>query len=110
MTNQTPLDRLDRIEEMLAVLITHTDATDRRINQLTENQLLLQQDISLLVHRVDRLGDRVDQVATTIEAIGQQAEQDRSQAAIDRAEFRSTVQQILEALQASFGGNGHSGS
>lgn len=127
MTDQPP-DRLDRMEHMLAVLITHTDATDRRINQLADNQLLIQQDLSLLTNRLDRLGgrvdqltdgvnrltgrveqvsDRVDQVAATIEAIGQQAEQDRSQAAIDRAEFRSTVQQILDALQVRFGGNGH---
>lgn len=111
MTNQTPgqPDRLDRMENMLAVLITHAEGTDRRINQLAENQLLIQQDLSLLTNRVDRLSDRVDVVNATVEAIAQQAEQDRSQAAIDRAEFRSTVQQILDALQVRFGGNGHSG-
>jgi hypothetical protein len=46
-------------------------------------------------------------LAIQMEKMIQQAEQDRSKAAIDRADFRSTVQQLLEVLSQQFTSNGH---
>ncbi|HEY9662553.1 MAG TPA: hypothetical protein V6C65_29215, partial [Allocoleopsis sp.] len=57
------------------------------IGQLTRNIASLQQQINTLV---------------------QEGQQDRSQAAIDRAEFRSTVEQLLRVLTQQFNANGHS--
>ena len=53
-----------------------------------------------LAHQIDRNSQQIAQQ-------GQQAEQDRSQAAIDRAEFRSTVERLLEVLVQQNNGNGH---
>lgn len=100
-------ERLDQVEELVSILVTHAEANDRRIGQLADNQLLIQQDLQVLTARMSRIGDRVEQVAATVEAIAQQGEQDRSQAATDRADFRSTVENILNALVVRFNSNGH---
>jgi outer membrane murein-binding lipoprotein Lpp len=135
MTPANEKSRLDRLEDIAAILVTHAEATDRRIDQLVESHLLLRQDVQLqganidrltanvqlqganidrLTANVDRLGIRVDQLtedvgnlAIQLEEQAQQSEQDRSQAAIDRADFRSTVDRLLEVLTQQHNGNGH---
>ena len=100
MTQPSEPTRLDQLENITAILVSHAEATDRRINQVTENQLLIQQDIQLLTVRLDQLSE-------TVRTQAEQAAIDRRQAEIDRAEFRTTVQGILDALTQRFSGNGH---
>lgn len=105
---------------MLAILVTPAEATDSRIWQVTENQVLIQQEIQLLAYRMDQQTSRIDQLtvrvdhltdqvgnlALQMEHFAQQAKQDRSQATLDRAEFRSTVQPLLEVLTQQDNDNG----
>jgi len=85
----------------------------QKIDALATAQAQTQQQLDALTLKVDRLSDRVDELTTqvselsvTVESLAQEAAQDRSQAQIDRAEFRSTVQQLLEVLTRQFNGNG----
>lgn len=79
-------ERLDRIERILEVVATQQQVNTQAINQLTAD---------------------IGGLALQIEQMSRGAEQDRSQAAIDRAEFRTTVQGILDALTQRFNSNGH---
>ena len=54
------------------------------------------------------LFDSINHLAGLSQTQIEQAERDRQQAAIDRAEFRSTVRDLLEVLTARFTSNGHS--
>jgi chromosome segregation ATPase len=98
------------------------DRTERNLERLSERQDRTQQQVDRTSATVDRLGERVDQLGVKVDQVTEQmgglaiqmeemlrnAEQDRSQAAIDRAEFRSTVQQLLEVLSQRLTSNEHS--
>ena len=84
MTSHEP-SRLDRIESALERLERLQTADRESMLQLT------------LV---------VQSIAETIQRQAEQAERDRNQAAIDRAEFRTTVQDILSVLSERFRANG----
>jgi hypothetical protein len=58
--------------------------------------------------RVDQVTEQMGGLAIQVEGMLRSAEQERSQAALDRAEFHSTVQQLLEVLTQRFTSNGHS--
>lgn len=81
--NSNSTSRLDRLEELMAVLITHSDATGQRVQQLAESQHLLHQDVQLVLHRME---------SVQADIRGLQTENRR----------------ILERLEAHFS-NGHGG-
>lgn len=130
MTN--PPDRLDRIEEILASLAaSQAEERDRRIELRLdfENEAELRAEARERLSRIEQLVDsnaraiaaNSDAAAQQREEIAQQRAEMRAsvtdlvnmitsqadQAEIDRAEFRATVQQILEALTQRFTSNGH---
>jgi len=80
-----------------------------RIDSLSASQDRTQQLLERLGARVDQLTSDVLGLAAQLEQQAQLAEQDRNQAAIDRAEFRSTVEQLLQVLVQRFNGNGRTG-
>lgn len=89
MTTEQRIDRIeDEFETVKQLLMSSArlaESADRRIDRLSE--------------KLDRLTDRVDLLTASQEQLV-------SQAAIDRAEFRSTVTQMLEMLTQRFNGNG----
>ena len=80
-------NEFETVKEILFTVARLQESTERKLDRLTDNQALMQQDMQLLTHRFDQMV--------------QQAE-------IDRVEFRATVQSILEALTQRFSGNGQS--
>jgi outer membrane murein-binding lipoprotein Lpp len=86
INHQTSLLRLDRIEALAASNTVAIERNAQAINQLTSD---------------------IGGLALQIEQMSREAQQDRTQAAIDRAEFRSTIQTVLDAWTERFGTNGH---
>ena len=80
-------NEFETVKEILFTVARLQESTERKLDRLTDNQALMQQDMQLLTHRFDQMV--------------QQAE-------IDRVEFRATVQSILDALTQRFSGNGQS--
>ncbi|MBD2091342.1 hypothetical protein H6F67_15960 [Microcoleus sp. FACHB-1515] len=101
-------ERQDRTQQQLDVLAIKLDRLGDRVDQLTERVDQLTERVDQLTERVDQLSTQVSELSITVESLAQQAVQDRSQAEIDRAEFRSTVTQLLEVLTQQFNGNGRS--
>lgn len=98
-------ERLARIERLVEV---NSTAIAELRNENTEMRVALHEEIETVVQLITTLGEYVGQQAEQAQRDREQAERDRNQAAIDRAEFRSTVQGILDALTQRFSGNGHS--
>ncbi|PSB15111.1 hypothetical protein C7B65_25265 [Phormidesmis priestleyi ULC007] len=92
MTN--PPDRLDRIEAILANLASRDETYQQRFEELDRRQDITQRQIDVLLALHDETTERLDR-------------QDR-QLEVDRAEFRSTVRDILSHLQTRYDGNGGS--
>lgn len=86
-------ERLDRVEQLLV--------------EIAERQLTFQEQLSQTRQTAEDAVQMVLDLGDIVRHQGEQAEQDRSQAAIDRAEFRSTVNQLLERLVERFNTNGH---
>lgn len=86
LNHQAALLRLDRLEALAASNTTAIESNTQAITQLTTD---------------------IGGLAEQIEQMSREAQQDRSQAAIDRAEFRGTIQTILDAWTQRFGGNGY---
>lgn len=86
-------ERLDRIERILEAVASQQQTNTRAIE--ANNQA------------VSQLTADIGGLALQIEQMIRSAEQDRSQAALDRAEFRTTIQTILDAWTERFGRNGH---
>ena len=103
MTNPPP-DRLDRIEAIL----------ESEAERWAETRRIVESNARAIAANSDA-------IATNSDAIAQQREEMRAnitdvvgmvgslaeQAEIDRAEFRATVQQLLETLNQRFTSNGH---
>lgn len=121
MTAQTVTrDEFEDVKELLASAARYAESANEKIDRVATQQELntsaiavLTQKVDQLTGRVDQLTGRVDQLTSEVsemrvlmEAAFQQAEQDRSQAQIDRAEFRTTVTQLLQVLTRQFNGNG----
>lgn len=87
-------ERLDRIERILEAVAAQPQVNTQAIENNTRS--------------IDRVTTDIEGLALQMEQMLRSAEQDRAQAAIDRAEFRSTVQVILDTWTQRFGGNGHS--
>jgi DNA repair exonuclease SbcCD ATPase subunit len=104
-------DRLDRVERLLENLAERQARFQQQMEQdraeMNANHEYLGSEIGQLMRGLGELRQQVSAVTNRVDTLAQQAEQDRSQAAIDRAEFRSTVQQILDALTQRFSSNGH---
>jgi chromosome segregation ATPase len=96
--------RLDRIEVAIEALAQSQIRTDERIERLSDELDDVARDAARMI---GDLGQQIQSLSNTVAQQGQQAEQDRSQAAIDRAEFRSTVERLLEVLVQQNNGNGH---
>lgn len=94
-------NEFETVKEILFTVARLQESTERKLEQFAENHLLMQQDNQLRDHRLDQMGERLDQMGERFDRMTQQAE-------IDRAEFRATVQSILEALTQRFSGNGQS--
>lgn len=86
VSNQTAITRLDRLETLVASNASAIESNNQAITQLTAD---------------------VGGLALQIEQMSREAQQDRSQAAIDRAEFRTTIQTVLDSWTQRFGSNGH---
>lgn len=110
-------ERLDRIEAVLDRMAERQDRmqeglsqTNATIDRLTERQDRMQQEMyanfEYLGSETGKLIRSVVDLRQQMAEYAQRAEQDRSQAAIDRAEFRSTVDRILQVLTERFTHNG----
>jgi alkyl sulfatase BDS1-like metallo-beta-lactamase superfamily hydrolase len=76
----------------------------------TEVESVVQMIIALsetVREQAEQTDRSISNLRETIRQQSEQAERDRAQAAIDRAEFRTTVEGILNALTERFSGNGH---
>ena len=93
MANPNFESRLDQVEEIAAILVTHIESLDSRLDRIAANQE--QSD-----RRIEALTSNVDMLAALMGQQFQQAEQDRT-------EFRATVQGILDVLTQRFSTNGH---
>lgn len=93
-----PTDRLEQIEALVLQIAQNQAAFQRTVTEVNSQR---EQEMTYLFDVVNHLvsvnQDQIEQAAI-----------DRSQAAIDRAEFRSTVNSLLEVLTARFTSNGHS--
>lgn len=96
MSDQTT-DRITQIERLLLQMAESQTAFQRTV---TERDGQREQEMTYLFDVVNHLvsvnQDQIEQAAI-----------DRNQAAIDRAEFRTTVNSLLEVLTARFTSNGH---
>ncbi|NJR61214.1 MAG: hypothetical protein HC769_21705 [Cyanobacteria bacterium CRU_2_1] len=90
MTNGNFEYRLDQVETIAAILVTHVEAIDSRLEQVTT--------------KLDGLTSNVDTLAALMAQQIHENELDRQQAAADRAQVRS----LVEALTQRFSSNGHS--
>lgn len=102
-------DRRLEFRDELEALFQSIQQTDRNVAQLGERVNQLTTNVDRLTADVGELRSGIGEMATQMELQFEQTEQDRSQAAIDRAEFRSTVEQLLQVLRQSFNGNGRGG-
>jgi predicted transcriptional regulator len=123
MTNSP--DRLDRIEAVLAALAaSQVEERERRVDLRRdfENEAEQRAEDRERLSRIEQLVEsNARAIAANSDAIANQAAEMRAsvtdlvnmitaqadQAEIDRAEFRATVQQILEMLYRCFTSNGH---
>lgn len=113
-------DEFETVKQLLMSAARYAESANEKIDRVATQQELNTSAIAVLGQKVDQLTDRVDTIAVNLDRLTsevgklrimmeitfRQAEQDRSQAQIDRAEFRSTVQQLLETLTRQFNGNG----
>lgn len=123
MTTHPPesTDRLDRIEQILETVVTQQaeltarqtafqTQLERQNEELTARQVAFQAQLERQNEDLDRefefIGTSLGRLEQQIASLAQQAEQDRNQASIDRAEFRSTVEQLLQVLTQQLNGNG----
>lgn len=86
-------ERLDRIEAIL----------ERSAAQIESNARAIEANSNAIAELSNSQQDfraSIEDVVGMITALAEQAEQ-------DRAEFRGTVQRILDALTQRFSGNGH---
>jgi chromosome segregation ATPase len=97
------LDRLEIAQERSQL---HIEQLTMRMDRVEAQLEELRATVSELRATVSELSTEVGRVMLGMELLSQQAEQDRNQAAIDRAEFRSTVEQLLRVLTQQFNGNG----
>ncbi|NJP10044.1 MAG: hypothetical protein HC866_11655 [Leptolyngbyaceae cyanobacterium RU_5_1] len=95
----------EEMDQVLSVLVTHAEATDRRLDRVADNQLFIQQDIQLLTSRLNTLTVTVAELSQTVRDQGEQAERDRNQANLDRASFQTSIQDILNYLRTRYNGN-----
>lgn len=93
-----PSDRLNQIEILLLQMAESQTAFQRTV---TERDGQREQEMTYLF-------DVVNHLVTVNQDQIQQAAIDRNQSAIDRAEFRTTVNSLLEFLTSRFTSNGHS--
>ncbi|NJR37754.1 MAG: hypothetical protein HC781_01610 [Leptolyngbyaceae cyanobacterium CSU_1_4] len=117
MTNP-PSDRLDRIEAILERQAQQQSITQAQLaetRQLTEDnarawervQQLVESNARAIAANSDAIATSRQEMRTNIEDVVSMISTSVEQAEIDRAEFRATVQQILEALTQRFTSNGH---
>ncbi len=100
LSNQTALSRLERIEA------AH-EASSHRLGQIESLVDSNARSIAANHQAITQLTTDIGGLALQIEQMSREAQQDRSQAALDRAEFRTTVQTILDTWTERFGRNGH---
>jgi len=107
--NQTQ-ESLDRTNATIDRLAKQQDRTQMQLDQVAEQQDRIQQEMNanfeFLGSEVGQLIRGLVELRQQVADFGQLVEQDRSQAAIDRAEFRSTVEQLLRVLTERFTRNG----
>ncbi len=80
-----PSDRLDRIEAILANLASRDETYQQRFEELNQRQDITQRQIDVLLALHDETTERLNRQDGQLE--------------VDRAEFRSTVRDILSHLQ-----------
>lgn len=99
-------EKQDRTQQQLDTLSGRFDQLTSKVDQLTDRVDQLTTAQTRTQQQLDQLTTEVSELRFTMEAAFVQAEQDRNQAAIDRAEFRTTVTQLLQVLTQRFNGNG----
>jgi hypothetical protein len=113
-----PPDRLDRIEAILASLAaSHAEERERRVELRrdfegeAERWAETRQIVESTARTVAANSDAIAQLGTELRAsvtdLVSMVTSQADQAEIDRAEFRATVQQLLETLNQRFTSNGH---
>ncbi len=98
-TNQP--DKLDRIEAILANLASRDEIYQQRFEELDQRQDRTQEQLDQTQRQIDVLLALPDETTERLDRQDRQLE-------VDRAEFRSTVRDILSHLQTRYNGNGDS--
>jgi hypothetical protein len=100
----------DRTQQQLdALAVAQLEERDQRLALREDHEILfqaVQQANRTIAENTKQLNATIYGLAEQLEQQAQLAEQDRNQAAIDRAEFRSTVTQLLQVLTQQMNGNG----
>jgi len=92
-------EEFEDVKQLVATLARISERQTRSIDELTHSVADLRTSVAdLRASIVDVVGMLTEQA--------EQAERDRNQANIERAEFRTTVRDILDALTQRFSGNG----
>jgi chromosome segregation ATPase len=121
MTNPDFENRLDTVEEIAAILVTHVEAIDSRLEQVTQRldriaanheqwearQQATDGRLDTLTSGLETLTGTVDVLAALMTETTEEMRRRDRQAELDRAEFRTTVQGILDVLTQRFSSNGH---
>jgi len=100
--------RLDQVETIAAILVTHIESIDSRLERIASNQEQSDRRIDGLAARIDGLAGRVESLTSNVDTLAALMGQQFAQAEQDRAEFRATVTGILDTLNQRFSSNGHS--
>ena len=100
-----------RTDARMAQTDEHMAQIDARMEQNELRMIVLENRFAQFIDRMDQIEaqaaiDRAN-FQDRMQVLAEQAERDRNQANLDRAEFRSTVEGILNALTQRFNGNGN---
>ena len=99
--------RQDRFQEQLEQSRREADERSREADErMTRIETELDENFQYIGTELGLLTRGLSELRLQVSNLVQVAEQDRSQAAIDRAEFRSTVERLVEVLTARFTRNG----
>lgn len=117
-------DEFETVKSLLMSAASYSESANRKIDRLADRFDQLTETVDRLTQRFDQLTETVDRLAQHSEQrhleseariamledrfqeFTEQAERDRSQATLDRAEFRTTIQSLLEVLTQRYNGNG----
>ncbi|MGG6269624.1 hypothetical protein ACQ4M3_29650 [Leptolyngbya sp. AN03gr2] len=110
--------RMEQVERQMQQTEARMQQTEARMQQTEARMQRIEERMLVFDERFAQFIDRIEEIEAQaaidranfqdrMQELAEQAERDRNQANLDRAEFRTTVEGILNALTQRFNGNGN---